>query len=163
MVYDYEYHQGFLSQFLLDNFISTKKVIVGEASNSEKQVIQTWNSIFERFDLKQFTVSPANIVLTSSRASLYTDYSKSHVHLLDFGMDAITLKLFYNRNNAPIDALSDLVKSAVFAYKIAEACDRSIESTYFAYLAANKLYSFVKDNMLIISFHAMAYGFFFVG
>lgn len=69
--------------------------------------------------------------------------------MLEWGMDAVTLKLFLskqetNKNNV----LSDFLKLATYVYKMADSNERSIEASNFIYTIVSPKYSVTKSKFV---------------
>lgn len=114
-------------------------------------VFHNWNS-YLAID-KSLTISSKNSALVAARKIMDGEYSRPNSALQDFGMDAFTLSLrLGDRSDATFSVLSDFAKMAIYAFRLAEANERAIESTFFNYLIANRKFSVLKDVIVQIGF-----------
>lgn len=78
------------------------------------------------------------------------DPHKAHSQMLKYGLDAFTLKLFLSeKSNSVSQDIAKLVKIMVYSYRLAEANERAVESTFFTFIVANGDFSILKEIFVI--------------
>lgn len=151
MMYDYEYHGGFMSKFTETGFSDIQTFIVDENTKKDKQMFAHWNKVCK--NVPELHIDSRNLVLTSAKKLITGEPHKAHSAMLTEAIDAFTLKLFMSdKTDSRSKDLARLAKLMVYAYRLAEANERAIESTFFSYLIANKNYSVLKDIIVIVGF-----------
>lgn len=161
-MYDYEYHGGFMSKYMESSFTDIQTFLIDESTKKDKQVFSFWNQIFK--PIPQLYIDNKNLVLTSARKLITGEPHKAHSAMLTEAIDAFTLKLFLSdKTDSMSKDLAKMAKVMVYAYRIAEANERAIESTFFTYLIANKDHAVLKDIIVIVGFVCPGIMFLLVG
>ena len=161
MIYDYEYHGGFMSKYMESGFTDIQTFLVDESTKKDKQMFGYWNLLFKK--VPQLFIDSKNLVLTSAKKIITGEPHKAHSAMLTEAIDSFTLKLFVSdKSDSKSKDLARLAKLMVFAYRLAEANERAIESTFFTFLIANKDYAVLKDIIVIIGFVCPGVMFLFV-
>jgi hypothetical protein len=160
-MYDYEYSSAFIDKLLDNSFISTPAKVFEPMKRLDSFVLNTWNNFIAFHN--SLTISPKNSALAGARKIMDGEASRPSSALQDFGMDAFTLSLrLGDRSEATFSVLSDFAKMAIYAFRLAEANERAIESTFFNYLIANRKFSVLKDVIVQIGFIVFSFAIVYV-
>ena len=125
------------------------------------EIVKNWNQIFGKFNFLK--ISNKNLTFISAINAFLENPHRAHSKLLEYGMDAITLKLEISDDSGiASDGLSDYLQLVEYAYRIAESNDRAIESTYFTYLISNPNHTLVKDTIVLVGFFFFGFLVFYV-
>ena len=152
MAYDYELHDGFLAKFSATGFTDIHTFSVDEGTKRDKRLFSAWNALFARH-VPALRIDTRNLVLTSAKKLVSGEPHKPHSAMLLAGIDAFTLKLFVGgKTESTSNDIARLAKVMVYAYRLAEANERAVESTFFTYLIANNTHAVLKDIIVIIGF-----------
>ena len=137
---------------MFDSVFVTTEVSINKGQHDfVSQIIALWNFLLGKIPFLR--ISPKNLTFSSALEVFLEDKSHQNYELLDYGFDAITLRLDINPNSDLIfESLSDYLKLIEYAYRIAESNDRAIESTYFTYLISNPNHTLLKNTIVLIGF-----------
>lgn len=109
--------------------------MIEENKNIEKKIKKLWNKSLGKIGLK---IKKNNVSLSSMKKMFFGDPHKPHKQMLNYGIDAFTLKLYLNKSDKKLlIILDDLVKLMVACFKGAESNDRTVESSNFTYIFGN--------------------------
>ncbi len=137
--YDMEYHDAFASK--LDSpFVEVKVRMVEENKSVEKKLRKIWNFVFKYLPFLKITSK--NLVLSSMKKMIVGNTHKPHQIMLDYGIDAFTLRLYLSENEpATSKILADYTKLLCYGYKLAESNERALEASSFVYSIVDRVYS----------------------
>ena len=122
--------------------------MVEESSKREKLVFKYWNKTIGV--VTPFKLGQKNMALSSAKKIMMGDPHRAHSQMLKHGLDSFTLKLFLSESSSSTSHdIAKLVKIMVYAYRLAEANERAVESTFFTFLVANNDFSILKDIFVI--------------
>jgi hypothetical protein len=160
-MYDYEYSSVFLEKLLDESFNSTPGKIFENISVLDKFMIDLWNG-YIAFN-RVLKISINNLSLVASRNVMDGEPHRANSVLQEYGMDAFTLSLRLGlKSDSTFSVLSDYAKVLILAFRLAEANERAVESTFFTYLIANKKFCTLKDVIVLIGFVSFALIFLYV-
>lgn len=122
--------------------------MVEESSKREKLIFKYWNESIGA--VTSYKLGHKNMALSSAKRILMGDPHKAHSQMLKYGLDSFTLKLFLSeKSNSVSQDIAKLVKIMVYSYRLAEANERAVESTFFTFIVANSDFSILKEIFVI--------------